>query len=272
MRKRSKKSKVWKYVSSTELHNEIISTWLKCNKKYKNPQGTSTLAVHARIHGYIDDGPKQATYSKSGDYKIATSFSKTDLDEITAQLLTAPFSIVVTKEFVNLLTSLQPRYKFPSNTTVRTKIQNSKIVKKRELKDFIQKSIIRKATLTLDAWSSPVYRDYLAVTMHWIDENWSLRSALLALHDSWPLILVVVQSESSDGEKWCNLDDWWKETIGVCPVTSVAILFCAIPPRYLYYQKGRYDRIKSIEKKSDHKEIPDASKCNQECYPIETKN
>ncbi len=49
-------------------------------------------------------------------------------------------STAMNKKFVHLLTSVQQRYKFPSNVTPHTKIQESKILKKRELEHFLQKT------------------------------------------------------------------------------------------------------------------------------------
>lgn len=34
-------------------------------------------------------------------------------------------------------------------------------------------------SLTCDAWSSNIYNGYMAVTMHWIDRHWKMRSILL---------------------------------------------------------------------------------------------
>ena len=43
----------------------------------------------------------------------------------------------------------------------------------------IIESIPGRIALTLDGWSSRVMRGYMVVTMHWIDTEWNLRSAIL---------------------------------------------------------------------------------------------
>lgn len=39
---------------------------------------------------------------------------------------------------------------------------------------------ICKVSLTLDGWTSPYSDDFLAVTAHWIDQDWNLREIIMA--------------------------------------------------------------------------------------------
>ncbi len=97
-RKKAKKTKVWEFFEMIEAHGDkIAQSSKKCLKRYKNPQGASTLTRHARTHVSRTEGATQDTFSTSGDLDKSI-FSKRDQETTKSQLIrwmvgiTTPFS------------------------------------------------------------------------------------------------------------------------------------------------------------------------------------
>jgi hypothetical protein len=111
----------------------------------------------------------------------STEFSMSEFNNYLANMIICcdlPFRLVERPEFRDLVTYLRP-------TTVvvgRTKIVDIiKEVYKSELLKLKQRlnSCRSRVSITCDAWTSKNQLPFLAVTVHYIDENWDLQKDLL---------------------------------------------------------------------------------------------
>lgn len=92
---------------------------------------------------------------------------------------------------------------FPCRTTVSRWIVDMSNKYKIEVKDRLW-IIVGKVSVTMDSWKSRMFRGYLTITLHYIDEDWEMKSKLLEFvrfptphnaGDTWKLLLDIL-------EKW----------------------------------------------------------------------
>ncbi|XP_037930578.1 zinc finger BED domain-containing protein 4-like, partial [Teleopsis dalmanni] len=90
-----------------------------------------------------------------------------------------PFSIINDTGFRKLVLGLEPSYVFPSRTTFSTIFLMEKYNKAKEsILDILQEA--KTISLTTDMWTSNANESYLAVTAHFISQNWKFNSCLLS--------------------------------------------------------------------------------------------
>ncbi|XP_037958832.1 zinc finger BED domain-containing protein 4-like [Teleopsis dalmanni] len=90
-----------------------------------------------------------------------------------------PFSIINDTGFRKLVLGLAPSYAFPSKTTFSTTFLMEKYNKAKEsILDILQEA--KTISLTTDMWTSNANESYLAVTAHFISQNWKFNSCLLS--------------------------------------------------------------------------------------------
>jgi len=88
-----------------------------------------------------------------------------------------PISLVTDPGFKELITFLAPGYNLPSRTTM---VRRIKLLADDVESDIRQKlHSVQDVSLTIDSWTSNHNESYLAVTVHYIDDSWSLRSYLI---------------------------------------------------------------------------------------------
>lgn len=88
------------------------------------------------------------------------------------------FSAVEQKSFHALIHSVNPSLIIPSRHTVRHLILQKHITLRERVRSYIATSA-KSVCLTCDAWSSRVYRGYMTITVHFIDNSWKMKSCLL---------------------------------------------------------------------------------------------
>ena len=90
-----------------------------------------------------------------------------------------PLSIVDHHGFRKFVSALQPLFKIGTRNTARKGILSFYDMEKRKAKIFLQKMTCRVA-ITTDMWTADNQkRGYMAVTGHFIDDSWTLRSCIL---------------------------------------------------------------------------------------------
>ncbi|CAG9833279.1 unnamed protein product [Diabrotica balteata] len=75
------------------------------------------------------------------------------------------------KNFVNML---DPKYVLPSKYTIRETI----------MKDMYKKCVLKQnnfVSITTDSWTSVSTESYMAITCHYIDQNFNLKNSILAV-------------------------------------------------------------------------------------------
>lgn len=192
---------------STDMN--LIADCLQCKKSYSaSTKATSNLVIHLRrVHKVqyaeyetlraAEEKKKRESCASHSQHKM-TSFFKTKppqenkfntnhikqrsmvkklLDSIACDQL--PLSIVESKTFRALLHEAEPRFVFPSRTTLRSSLllQRANDIKSQLMKEFENLSLIY---LTLDLWTNRKMISFLAVTVHFINSSWELKSRVIA--------------------------------------------------------------------------------------------
>lgn len=94
------------------------------------------------------------------------------------------FSAVEQSSLVNMIKTGNPMQTVPSCHTVgQTNL--ARHVKLQKQVNSLNHSYSSTTFLACDAWSSHVYRGYMAVTAHWIDNNWDMRNTVLEFVRFW---------------------------------------------------------------------------------------
>jgi len=90
-----------------------------------------------------------------------------------------PLSIVDHHGFRKFVSALQPLFKIGTRNTTRKGILSFHDMEKRKAKIFLHKMTCRIA-ITTDMWTTDNQkRGYMAITGHFIDDSWTLRSCIL---------------------------------------------------------------------------------------------
>lgn len=88
------------------------------------------------------------------------------------------FSSVDSEHFVVLINICNPRLKVPSKMTIQRRVIAQCEDKTVNVRTKLYK---RQGRVSMSAyvWSSHLYRVYMVVTGHWIDQDWIMRSVIL---------------------------------------------------------------------------------------------
>ena len=158
---------------------------------------------------------KQMFQAKLGqDCKRAKEITK----KITILLATdmRPFTLVDNKAFKDLLECLEPRYHVPSRVTFSQKHIPALY---HETCDQLKQKLKHADTLaiTTDGWTSRATQSYITITVHYIDDEWNLQSAVLQTR---PMFESHTGNNSAEVLR-CAVDEWQlKRFHGIQPVTS----------------------------------------------------
>jgi hypothetical protein len=90
-----------------------------------------------------------------------------------------PLSIVDHHGFRKFVSALQPLFKMGTRNTIRKDILSFYEGEKRKARIFLQRTNCRVA-ITTDLWTADNQkRGYMAVTGHFVDDSWTLKSCIL---------------------------------------------------------------------------------------------
>ena len=95
-----------------------------------------------------------------------------------------PFTIIEEISFQNFVDTLYPAIKLPSANTIKNHIINIYDSEIKKIKEVIQ-NIPGKISYTIDIWTSPSAKSFLAITAHFMDKEWKLQSILLDFVQIW---------------------------------------------------------------------------------------
>ena len=101
------------------------------------------------------------------------------LDFITSNNL--PLKVVESASYRTMVQFLNPATISISKQTLRRDLFKNFAISRHELEIELQRHIQTGArlSLTTDAWSTRNYKEYMAVTVHWINDKWQQNSRLL---------------------------------------------------------------------------------------------
>ena len=89
-----------------------------------------------------------------------------------------PFRVVEGEGFKEMIHEFEPRFKVPLRTTITRDCGKLYDEEKEHLKEYFKKSKVR-VSLTTDCWTSIQNANYICLTTHWIDDDWTLQKLIL---------------------------------------------------------------------------------------------
>ena len=96
-----------------------------------------------------------------------------------------PFNVVEQRGFKEFCATLRPEFKIVSRNTVKADCMEMYNGKKNEIfKEF--KDLTSRIALTADMWTSNQHLGYMAITAHYIDSDWVLKSRIINFHNVDP--------------------------------------------------------------------------------------
>ena len=111
---------------------------------------------------------------------------KKDITDAVVYWLTKdglPLYTIEKAGYQHMMSVLERRYDIPSRKTLARKVETKYENAQKCLQDYIKKELDSKksffCSLTTDMWSSNTTDPYMAVTMHYVTEDWDLQSKLL---------------------------------------------------------------------------------------------
>jgi hypothetical protein len=213
---RNSYSQVWQYFTKIEEAGETKITCTKCEAVIKAKQSSTTnLHTHLKRKHNIAVSKLEPTTKKNKPTTVTaedktSSSSTTTLTKIWTKLPQSshrhqaitnsiakyvildlrPLDSVNNSGFLQLLTTLEPRY----DVTSRTHITQQVIPKiYTEIKANLQQKISNSEffALTTDGWTSRSNKSFVTITLHVLSNDWQMNDYVLSTHE-------VVDSHTSE--------------------------------------------------------------------------
>lgn len=192
-----RRSDIWTFVRE---NNDGTFTCLLCpadsapswNAKAHTTFRRHLKRLHGEEYGVDDDVALEDTRrARQTDllafgferYVRQRTFDKTAADNQLVALIVAnalSLSLVEKKEFRSFCRTLHPDYVPPTRKTVRKRILKRWVCEK----ELVRRSILEgvkncRVSATTDLWTSAAKRGYMVVTLHWINDEWVIMSAMI---------------------------------------------------------------------------------------------
>jgi len=119
-------------------------------------------------------------------FTLATNFDQQRFRQLLLHFITQnnlPLRLTESQSFRELASYLNSRVQHGSRRTLSRDIEAAYTLAKGALHQQLQDHISKRGyiSLTTDTWTSPAYKEFAAVTVHYIDSNWIQFSQLLGL-------------------------------------------------------------------------------------------
>ncbi|CAG8842323.1 32534_t:CDS:1, partial [Racocetra persica] len=88
------------------------------------------------------------------------------------------FKVVEEKAFYNMVQKLDPFYQIPTRKTIHNLVINQFNQQRNLIKDYFSK-ISNNVALIANFWTSLKMKNFIAITIHFIDNNWKLQHFVL---------------------------------------------------------------------------------------------
>ncbi|KAI3848947.1 hypothetical protein MKX03_009638 [Papaver bracteatum] len=193
-RKRKRTSKAWDEYEEVLVNGKVTHGKCKhCNNKItaKSTHGTSSLRKHLNYcHVYIGTQQQinqmfvKASETQDG---AVDAFNFKFNQEVTRDCIVRmiifhelPFSIVEYIGFRRVMTSLQPNIKLVKRNTTKSDCMKIHKMENKHLYKIFTK-VQSRISLTTDMWTCTTQnRGYMALTAHYVDENWKIQKRILS--------------------------------------------------------------------------------------------
>ncbi|KAH8932110.1 hypothetical protein BDL97_19G056000 [Sphagnum fallax] len=212
MKKRKHMSWVRQYFKDAPGSNRVMCIASRsCSATYSVNSATSNLCLHLKqkhnitcesLDGAIPDDPMQTTFAKDGNYLAVHNVLDSDM---TADIMTKvvewvidtkqSFSSVEAPSFKAMTKALNRFWPGCSRATLIRAINDEMTAATVQFRQVVE-SIPGRVAITCDGWSARSMRGFFVITLHWIDQSWSLRDCVLEFkyfpppHDQWSTICV----------------------------------------------------------------------------------
>ena len=196
-KKRSNSSKIWDFYGFYKeggVINKAEAVCKVCSMKLKYTGSTSNLLYHLNNchpdkvfnNSNTDSKEKQSKQPSLFDFRPKKPYSfesaqAKKLHRKVAEFIVdemLPLSTVQKESFRDLVEALDPQYRVLSRTSLKDKVIPEMYEETRQklLKDLNE---ITGAGVTTDGWTSIATKGYVTVTVHYINKEWILKSAVL---------------------------------------------------------------------------------------------
>jgi hypothetical protein len=107
-----------------------------------------------------------------------------------------PFSTVNTPAFRTFVLTVNPLAQVPCAATLRDRLAQRASLIRGNLKAFLTNTL-EYGSITTDSWSSNANKPYIAVTLHWLDEDFKIHECCLSMapqpypHDAQTTALLL---------------------------------------------------------------------------------
>jgi hypothetical protein len=190
--KRKLTSKVWNDFTKVWDGGKWKAKCTHCDRKLSatSRNGTSHLKTHLKscIYNNKKPGDKIQSNLRFGTTEKGTVAVENYVfdQEVARRALYSmivlheyPLSIVDHHGFRKFVSALQPLFKMGTRNTIRKDILSFYEGEKRKARIFLQRTNCRVA-ITTDLWTADNQkRGYMAVTGHFVDDSWTLKSCIL---------------------------------------------------------------------------------------------
>ncbi|KAJ4758119.1 Zinc finger BED domain-containing protein DAYSLEEPER [Rhynchospora pubera] len=145
--------------------------------------GTTHLISHYKTKHERTKGQKELNATRVGEEEKLEAF-RYDEDVSKKKLALAiamheyPFKMMQHEFFVDFIKSLRPSFPLSSRITCRSEILEIFTEKKEELYSLLG-SLSCRLSATMDLWTSRQNKSYMCITVHFIDDNWSIQKRIL---------------------------------------------------------------------------------------------
>ncbi|GJV51104.1 zinc finger BED domain-containing protein RICESLEEPER 2-like protein [Tanacetum coccineum] len=191
---RKKRSPVWndfeqQKLKKGELPEDVKAMCLHCGELYlchTRKYGITNLKNHlGRCTPYLEKKSKSQTHItfEGGDVNkmMAWKFDQNKSKRALAHMIVVdelPFSFVENSGFRHYQRINQPLFDVPCRGTITKECLTMYLEEKSKLRETLQKNIGR-VCLTTDGWTSNKKKSYMALTAHFIDNEWNLVKKVL---------------------------------------------------------------------------------------------
>jgi len=180
-------SPVWKFFTRKEKtienqsREEQIVKYIHCNVgecQLSGTNSTSTLERHLKAR---HKDVYARLYEQAEDIELWTNEEQKEKHIFLLNWVVVDqqsFALVENQSFQKFISIIQPRYKLPSRHTLKEMILSKFKTAREKIIDYLQLSS-SKISFTIDMWTSISALGILAITIHFINENWQLKHFIL---------------------------------------------------------------------------------------------
>lgn len=265
--KRKLTSIVWKDFKKVKICGKVKAQCLHCHKRLggKSSNGTRHLHDHLKICTLkkIKMAGQNKTLAQSSLRFNSQEGGKISVEKYTFDPQIArrelaamivlheyPLSIVDHIGFQRFVTALQPLFKMVTRNTIRKDIMDYYMEENKKALAYMAGTKSRVA-ITTDLWTSDNQkRGYMAVTAHFIDDSWTLRSIIMRfIYVPAPHTTEVICEQLYEALVEWNLDEKISTlTLDNCTTNdkvSEMKIKSKRNPRWRSFQKRSKNRLKS---------------------------